>query len=296
MRILNSVLLSCCLVAVLALLIGSLPSYTGHQICDYNDATKHYDCPTYSLLPFIFIEIGKALNMYGAAISTLGTLAIAAFTGTLWWSTRGLWKVTDESIRDGARAADAASRSADASERSIQVSRELFVESNRPWLKIESVRLTDDIRKDVNGLRISAEFVVKNIGKSPAENILIHPYAYATLRNYVESARDLIDDYRRRTRPPWGPTVFPYDRLSEPIAFYITNTELKMVEREENNFLFPFFFCVINYFYGGSEGSHQTVATFELRQRDGRGIIADGIIPLANVVLFRPHTGAEIAN
>lgn len=99
MRTFSGVLLCCCLGAILALLIASLPTfpYNGfsHQICGYNNATKHEDCATYSTALFVLIEIGKTLNQYSAAISALATVAVGTFTWQLKRSTDRLWNAAE---------------------------------------------------------------------------------------------------------------------------------------------------------------------------------------------------------
>src|ERR1700736_3974040 len=66
------------------------------QICEYNQTTKHEDCTTYSLFPFLFIQIAKTLNYYGVAITAVATVAIGLFTLTLKLSTDRLWKAGEE--------------------------------------------------------------------------------------------------------------------------------------------------------------------------------------------------------
>ena len=95
MRIVYRVLYCCILAAILALLIASFPvppnKGFSHQICEYNNATKHEDCATYSIALFILVKIGETLNQYGAAITALATVAVGAFTWQLKRSTDRLW-------------------------------------------------------------------------------------------------------------------------------------------------------------------------------------------------------------
>jgi hypothetical protein len=68
------------------------------QICEYNQATEHEDCTTYSLFTFLLIQVAKILNDYGPAISAAATVAIAAFTWTLWLATTEQGRLTQQSI------------------------------------------------------------------------------------------------------------------------------------------------------------------------------------------------------
>src|ERR1700737_1181327 len=69
------------------------------QICEYNQTTKHEDCTTYSLFPFLFIQIAKTLNDYGVAITAVATVAIGIFTLTLKLSTDRLWNAGEKQRR-----------------------------------------------------------------------------------------------------------------------------------------------------------------------------------------------------
>jgi hypothetical protein len=78
-----------CAIGILAgLLVVAFESDITGKICEYNQATKHEDCTTYSLFPFLLIQIFNTLNYYGVAITALATIVIAGFTGTLWHSTK----------------------------------------------------------------------------------------------------------------------------------------------------------------------------------------------------------------
>src|ERR1700737_922653 len=77
-----------CALGVLAgLLAVAFESDFPGQICEYNQATKHEDCATYSLVPFLFIKVFNTLNYYGVAITALATVAIGILTLTLNLST-----------------------------------------------------------------------------------------------------------------------------------------------------------------------------------------------------------------
>jgi hypothetical protein len=49
-----------CSVGVLAgLLVVAFELDFPGEICEYNQATKHEDCATYSILPFLLIKVAK---------------------------------------------------------------------------------------------------------------------------------------------------------------------------------------------------------------------------------------------
>jgi hypothetical protein len=81
------------------LLIVAFESDFEGQICEYKQATKHEDCSTYSLFSFLFIQINKTLNDYGAEITGLATVLLAIITGLLVSVARGQFKTMRAQLR-----------------------------------------------------------------------------------------------------------------------------------------------------------------------------------------------------
>jgi hypothetical protein len=69
------------------------------RICEYNQATKHEDCPTYSLFPFLFIQVCKTLNDYGVAITGIATVFLTFITWRLVIVARDQSKTTRAQLR-----------------------------------------------------------------------------------------------------------------------------------------------------------------------------------------------------
>jgi hypothetical protein len=86
-------------VGVLAGLLAVELELVQGQISEYNQATKHEDCTTYSLFPFLLIQVFNTLNYYGVAITALATGAIGIFTLTLKLSTDKLWEAGEKQRR-----------------------------------------------------------------------------------------------------------------------------------------------------------------------------------------------------
>jgi hypothetical protein len=84
------------------------------------ETTEHEDCATYSLFPFLLIQVFQILNDYGAAITALATLVIAGFTGTLW-------KATSQQAR--------------LTRKAIELANKEFVSTNRPRIRVRRVIL-----------------------------------------------------------------------------------------------------------------------------------------------------------
>jgi len=77
------------------------------------------------------------LESHNGAVTALATIAIAAFTGTLWWSTHRLWQVTQRS----------------------------FVATNRPRIRIRAIG--GEYAETIEGKAV-ADVVFANIGGSEA--------------------------------------------------------------------------------------------------------------------------------
>jgi hypothetical protein len=58
------------------------------EICAKTETSIHKDCSSHHIALVFLWQIGELLNYYGVAITALATIAIAAFTLTLWRSSR----------------------------------------------------------------------------------------------------------------------------------------------------------------------------------------------------------------
>jgi hypothetical protein len=112
------------------------------QICEYNQATEHEDCSTYSLFPFLLIQVFNTLNYYGVAITALATVAIGVFTLTLKLSTDRLW---------------------DAGEKQRKLSEDTATQQLRAYVFIQHgvIKLIND------DTAIMADITLKNFGATP---------------------------------------------------------------------------------------------------------------------------------
>jgi hypothetical protein len=140
-----------CALGVLAGLLvvafeSDFPDFQGRR-CEYNQATKHEDCATYTFFPFLLIQISKTLNDYGVAITALATVAISIFTLTLKLSTDKLSTATNETIR---------------------LTKEAFIAANRPKLIVRELRMLPQ-NHNTTMATVEVSYVVANTGASEAE-------------------------------------------------------------------------------------------------------------------------------
>ena len=134
-----------CAIGVLAgLLVVAFESDIPGKICEYNQATNHEECTTYSLFPFLLIQVFNTLNYYGVAITALATVAIGIFTLTLKLSTDRLWV---------------------AGEKQRQLYEDTAKRQLRAYLAVES-----GVRDGPHTLTPHFKLVFKNCGQTPAYN------------------------------------------------------------------------------------------------------------------------------
>src|SRR5665213_4461672 len=80
-RIIRAVLILGALLTV----AWALGLFTSHaEICGKNSDTGQKECATYNIALVALWHVGEFLNYYGVAVSALATVAIAAFTYTLY--------------------------------------------------------------------------------------------------------------------------------------------------------------------------------------------------------------------
>jgi hypothetical protein len=130
-------------------LIALIPAHG--EICKEGTKASEEACTSYSLLPFILIKIGQALDALGVAITALATIAIAWFTLSLRRSTDRLW---------------------DAGEAQRALSEETAERQLRAYLSVEPVHF--DFKRGPNQvLSCKVRLQIKNAGQTPAYRVEI---------------------------------------------------------------------------------------------------------------------------
>lgn len=95
-------------VVVLLVLAAWVTSLIPHYVndCTYQYETYVKECAPKHLLLFIRGKTFELIEHNDKIIAALSGIAVAAFTGTLWWSTRKLWRVTNETLRHAEKTAE----------------------------------------------------------------------------------------------------------------------------------------------------------------------------------------------
>ncbi len=132
------------------------------------------------LVPFFFIfknaivSVGRWIETHSDFISAAATVAIAAFTLTLWWATRRLWKVSQEQSRDMKTSLTIAQEAADSAKESAQVAKDTLTSTQRAFVFLKNIEV-----KQTRDLSDYSKYIWwifprwQNSGNTPTENLTI---------------------------------------------------------------------------------------------------------------------------
>jgi hypothetical protein len=157
-----------------------------HDICKHAADGTNYDCAPQNVGLIALRKIGEAFSDL-TFVTTLATIAIAAFTGTLWLSTRGMLRATNESIGLASRE---------------------FVSSHRPRMRLKHMWLTDLTASRLDGpLEVNLDIV--NVGNTEVGNT----EGFITWVNYTSVVIPAAQ--RLPQRPPYDEMPFgPHMRIT----------------------------------------------------------------------------------
>ncbi len=155
----------------------------GYEICKTSNSGHEY-CSPHNLVAFGFLNLVDFLNAGGAVITTLATVAIAAFTWTLSIFTRNLGKSTDNLWEAGERQMRLTRESSERQLRAHVFMELVYIE--KPAVTPETVFPEPPV----------VRMQVKNYGQTPAYKV-IHWSANPIVREYP---LDLSKPLPRRER------------------------------------------------------------------------------------------------
>jgi hypothetical protein len=130
------------------------------EICE--TMNPKYDCESYNVIVYSAWRFAKAVDHWSALIGAIATIAIAAFTWTLWQSSEKMWGATKESA-DAAKLNAEALIDADRAHLHAVIKVNNLASALRP--AAATARVDDDAM--VNP-RPYLEFALKNLGRSAA--------------------------------------------------------------------------------------------------------------------------------
>lgn len=172
-----------------------------------------------------------------------------------------------------ANSAQTARDSAEIARRAAETSDKALLAANRAWIKVD-IQVGGPIKYDVNGANFTFNFILKNIGRSPATNVWVNP---KIILSYPDSGKPSGLDAPRllraeiaeekKARPdPFGFAIFPDENVVQPISVSVPNDEITRATQIINA-IYPTVYGAVAYRMGLDESVHHTGFIFQV-QRD----------------------------
>ncbi len=196
------------LLAALVLVLSSQSFQSCIGVNSYGDAQQSKPESADHIIGIWWWCTGILLNENGVAITAIATIVMAAFTGTLWWSTASTGKLTERTVELAEKQFLMEGRQTDLAERQHGLQRLQHLAVNRPSLAIRNVEIrrpTADGPLFEPDAPINGWLVVVNTGASGAR-ILSAEYRFFTSNNGLPMAPPLVADRVRFLIPD-----LPYD-------------------------------------------------------------------------------------
>ena len=158
------------------------------RICE--GAEPQNNCDNYNVVLYSAWRLAKTLEHWSVLISTLATIAIAAFAWTLWRSSEKAWSVARHSAAVAERA---------------------LVAGRRAWLSIENLKIIHPTEITEGGARIRVSFTVRNFGQTPAIGVWLNAahWFYSGPETYVSASEKFVAGMRNVAAGIFGPIMFP---------------------------------------------------------------------------------------
>lgn len=149
--------------------------------------------------------------------------------------------------------------------------------SERPWISVD-VRAVKPLVFSTSGAETDIQFMLRNLGHSPAKYVDFHFAALSIFGNIEEarSEQQRICDHMRElsNSADIRDTILPGEKLMQGRAFRITKSEV-----DEKTYRFPMRSTIllavvgcVDYQFTFAEGHHQTGFVFLVLQSNGSGI------------------------
>jgi hypothetical protein len=232
------------------------------------------------------------------ALFTLGLLVVGVLTYVTFDKQAKIMGRTLEQMKiDAKTRAFETEKQIKLTQDSIDLAREDFEASHRPWISVSDLSAVGSLIWDPQGnASITLSITIENVGRSPAIEVFVMAESHAGL-----VTRDILaaqDDFWRRTQPipqddvPWGHTMFP----GAPPTSLRLNVQISADEIAETKKLTGspgMAFSVIGYveykFAFGEAGRHLTEFAYLLNQMRGNFIgainVEDGnVFPISLVL------------
>lgn len=164
---------------------------------------------------------------------------------------------------------ETATKAANAALETVNLGREQYAATHRPWIKVE-LKLVSDLERGSDGRwKIDLVFKIKNVGNTPAQNVYPHPGFYAG-EGFIEEVKhaqlELATEYRSiADAAPIGLTIFP----GESSKIYITICLTREVAENRDLIHIGFSDCLPRLFIVGSVHYNYKSTLGEISHRTG---------------------------
>jgi len=145
------------------------PVYT--EVCSKDKNGNVGACENWDIVTAIILRSLSFLDEHNGLVAAFAGVAVAVFTGVLWWSTEKLWASSMETSQLAERQFLLTARQADLAEKQHGLARLQHIATHRPRLKIRSVVINSensDVPMIQSGCYIIGSLVVTNSGATEA--------------------------------------------------------------------------------------------------------------------------------
>lgn len=261
-----------------------------------------------------FSEIGQVGDSFGGLNTALTAIAGALVFWAGFMQHQALKHAREQAsterlarqkqAADTLRAVEIAERTAKSAEEANRLARDSYIATQRAWIRVE-ISPGGPLIYDVNGLNLTFDVRLTNVGNSPALNVFPHIQLEAPAVgisvdfNEREIARKISEQQRSQPVLPFGFTIFPNESIVQKMTALISKDEVNRLTKK-----FPAIyiklFCVTQYRLVIEDGIwHQTASVHEVRRADvGRPeakaqnrsqeaiFVDEGVVPMEQIRLM----------
>jgi len=201
------------------------------------------------------------------------------------------------------RTLDQVRRQADAAQNQVGIMQKQFEAADRPWISVDT-GLASPLTYDTKGVHVNFNFVAENVGKSPAQNVMVSAELDSGIMGTDErSAQKKLCDAAAKSTVNPRYVVFPGRKFVQEIAFTKSIEELnsfwsKFELSQGPIDLIPLILVgCADYNWDTSSRHHQTGFVLDVLMKDRR-LVLKSMTPVApNSILLMQHPfGGFFAN
>lgn len=224
-----------------------------------------------------FWQRAKATVLSANFWTAFATVVIAAATIAYTRYAQRQWTAMNSTLSEIQKQTPEIQNQAKAAQNSVMEIQKQTEASERPWLAVD-FSVPGGVSFDINGAPVGFDVRVRNLGHSPATNVVINPRVINRQRTGDVSEINALCEHFPKTVPV-GETVFPTDDWTEHFGLAASPEELSkskdFIGFRDNELLLSVIGCV-TYFGSLSSEAHHTTFAYQLvnliKDERGRGV------------------------